>query len=64
MIFIPVIWVSFDFRPYKKKSLKNIPVKKYLFEKGSSPHQNIEVAWFLPRGMSHNIKFLKIFLKF
>jgi len=33
MIFVPVIWVSFGFRPCKKK-LKYIPAKKNLFEKG------------------------------
>jgi len=39
MIFVPV-----------KKKLKNIPAKNFLFEKGPWPHQNAEVAWFLPRG--------------
>jgi len=33
MIFVPVIWTSFDFCPYKKK-LKNVLAKKKLFEKG------------------------------
>jgi len=33
MIFVPVIWACFDFRPCKKKSLNKIPAKKILFEK-------------------------------
>ena len=45
MIFVLVIWSVLIFVPVKK-SLKNIPVKKKLFEKGLWPHQNVEVAWF------------------
>jgi len=59
--------LKYDFRLYKEKSLKNISVKKKMFEKGPCPHQNVEVAWFLPRDMPRNIKFLKfwkLFLKF
>jgi len=33
MIFAPVIWANFDFRPCKKKIEKR-PCKIFLFEKG------------------------------
>ena len=50
MIIVPVIWGSFDFHPCKKKSLKYIPVKKNLFEKGLWPNYSADLAWFWPRG--------------
>ena len=50
MIIVPVIWASFDFRPCKKKKLKNILVEKILFEKGPWPHYSADLAWFWPRG--------------
>lgn len=37
MIIIPVIWVSFDFRPCKKKTLKYILVKKNCLKKIPDP---------------------------
>jgi len=42
MIFVPVIWASFDFRPCQKKKLKNIPAKKNLFEKGPWPTKTLK----------------------
>jgi len=50
MIFVPVIWACFDFCPCKRKSLKNIPVNFFLFEKGPWPHVFEDMAWDLPRG--------------
>jgi len=50
MIFVPVTWPCFDFRPCKKKSLNYIPAKKVLFEKGRWPHIPADLACCIPRG--------------
>jgi len=40
MIFVSVIWASFDFRPYKKKIKKRL-CKKKLFEKVFGPTSDL-----------------------
>jgi len=50
MIFVPVIWATFDFRPCKKKSLNYIPAKKILFEKCPRLHIPVDLACCMPRG--------------
>ena len=50
MIFFPVIWANFDFRPCKKKSLNYIPTKTFLFEKGPWPHIPADLACCTPCG--------------
>jgi len=37
MIFVPVIWVSFDFSSLQKKSLNYIPAKKKYLKKVPGP---------------------------
>jgi len=69
MIFVPVIWVSFDFRPCKKKSLKNIPVKKNCLKKVPGPtflmiwHGVCHVACHVILNFYFFLKFWKLFLK-
>jgi len=58
MIFVLVIWVSFDFRPCKKK-FKNIPAKKDLFEKGLWPYIFADTAWVSPRGTDKVVHVIK-----
>jgi len=66
--YVPVSWARFSFRPCKKKTSLQ---KKNCFKKIHGPIiQLILVTWqlltiqLLPRGMPHNIKFKKTFLKF
>ena len=73
MIFVPIIWASFDFRPYQKKSLKNIPAKKFVWKRSLAPHfwwygmgfatWQLLIVQLLPRGADVTVHVIKNIFK-